>query len=380
MVRILEIAAMTFVFIIIFLSYVVVMFGLITGWIKAMGINVPGVVKEKFISVIVAFRNEEATIGRLIDDLQEQEYPRDKFEVVLINDHSEDNSVSVINESLRGPISSKLMNNATPGKKSALTKGIRHSVGTIMVTTDADCRMGKDWLRSINNSFYDESVKMTFGPVKFQTDDTLFSTMQAIEFSSLIGSGAATAAFGFPTLCNGANLAFTKDVFTETGGYDGNEHIASGDDEFLMRKIEAKYPGGIRFNNSPDSLVTTTPQQTLNEFLNQRLRWAGKWRYHEGTNSKLLAVYIFLFHLSVLVLPFFVLMGDISVYILLGLLVAKAIVELFFLRPVCTWLKVRWSWVAFIILQVVYPIYAVGVALAALFKTPFWKGRPLTSS
>lgn len=380
MVRILEIAAMTFVFIIIFLSYVVVVFGLITGWIKAMGINVPGVVKEKFISVIVAFRNEEATIGRLIDNLQEQEYPRDKFEVVLINDHSEDNSVSVINESLRGPISSKLMNNATPGKKSALTKGIRHSVGTIMVTTDADCRMGKDWLRSINNSFYDESVKMTFGPVKFQTDDTLFSTMQAIEFSSLIGSGAATAAFGFPTLCNGANLAFTKDVFTETGGYDGNEHIASGDDEFLMRKIEAKYPGGIRFNNSPDSLVTTTPQQTLNEFLNQRLRWAGKWRYHDGTNSKLLAVYIFLFHLSVLVLPFFVLMGDISVYILLGLLVAKAVVELFFLRPVCTWLKVRWSWVAFIILQVVYPIYAVGVALAALFKTPFWKGRPLTSS
>ena len=232
---------MTFVFIIIFLSYVVVVFGLITGWIKAMGINVPGVVKEKFISVIVAFRNEEATIGRLIDNLQEQEYPRDKFEVVLINDHSEDNSVSVINESLRGPISSKLMNNATPGKKSALTKGIRHSVGTIMVTTDADCRMGKDWLRSINNSFYDESVKMTFGPVKFQTDDTLFSTMQAIEFSSLIGSGAATAAFGFPTLCNGANLAFTKDVFTETGGYDGNEHIASGDDEFLMRKIEAKH-------------------------------------------------------------------------------------------------------------------------------------------
>ncbi|MFN8336283.1 MAG: glycosyltransferase [Cyclobacteriaceae bacterium] len=380
MVRILEIAAMTFVFIIIFLSYVVVVFGLITGWIKAMGINVPGVVKEKFISVIVAFRNEEATIGRLIDNLQEQEYPRDKFEVVLINDHSEDNSVSVINESLRGPISSKLMNNATPGKKSALTKGIRHSVGTIMVTTDADCRMGKDWLRSINNSFYDESVKMTFGPVKFQTDDTLFSTMQAIEFSSLIGSGAATAAFGFPTLCNGANLAFTKDVFTETGGYDGNEHIASGDDEFLMRKIEAKYPGGIRFNNSPDSLVTTTPQQTLNEFLNQRLRWAGKWRYHDGTNSKLLAVYIFLFHLSVLVLPFFVLLDDISVYIMLGLLVAKAIVELFFLRPVCTWLGVRWSWLSFLILQLVYPLYAVGVALAALFKTPFWKGRPLTSS
>lgn len=380
MVRILEIAGMTFVFIIIVLSYVVLVFGLITGWIKAMGMTVPGVVKEKFISVIVAFRNEEAAIGNLISDLQQQEYPRDKFEVVLINDHSEDNSVGVINEALRGPISSKLLNNASTGKKSALTKGIRHANGVIMVTTDADCRMGKDWLRSINNSFHDDTVRMTFAPVRFQSDDSRFSSMQAIEFSSLIGSGAATAAFGFPTLCNGANLAFTKDAFTETGGYEGNEHIASGDDEFLMRKIEAKYPGGIRFNNNPESLVTTAPQKTLAAFLNQRVRWAGKWRYHDGTNSKLLAVYIFLFHFSVIVLPFFVLMGDVSVYVMLGLLIAKAVVELFFLRPVCQWLGVPWSWLSFLILQLVYPLYAVGVALAALFRTPFWKGRPLTSS
>lgn len=378
--RILEIAGMTFVFIIIFLSYLVVVFGLITGWIKAMAVAVPGVVKEKFISVIVAFRNEEKAIGNLISDLQQQEYPRDKFEVILINDHSEDNSVSVINESLRGPISSKLMNNASPGKKSALTKGIRHSIGTIMVTTDADCRMETGWLRSINNSFYDDTIKMTFGPVKFQEDGTVFQSMQAIEFASLIGSGAATAAFGFPTLCNGANLAFTKDVFTETGGYEGNEHIASGDDEFLMRKIEAKYPGSIRFNSHRDSLVATAPQKTLISFLNQRLRWAGKWRYHDGTNSKLLAVYIFLFHLTVIVLPFFVLMGDVSVYVLIGLLLAKAAIEFFFLRPICRWLGIRWRWISFIVLQLTYPLYAVGVALAALFKTPFWKGRPLTSS
>jgi len=371
---------MTFVFIIIFLSYLVVVFGLITGWTKAMAVAVPGVVKEKFISVIVAFRNEEKAIGNLISDLQQQEYPRDKFEVILINDHSEDNSVSVINEALRGPISSKLMNNASPGKKSALTKGIRHSIGTIMVTTDADCRMETGWLRSINNSFYDDTIKMTFGPVKFQEDGTVFQSMQAIEFASLIGSGAATAAFGFPTLCNGANLAFTKDVFTETGGYEGNEHIASGDDEFLMRKIEAKYPGSIRFNNHRDSLVATAPQKTLISFLNQRLRWAGKWRYHDGTNSKLLAIYIFIFHFTVIVLPFFVLMGDVSAYVLIGLLLAKAAIEFFFLRPVCSWLGIRWRWISFIVLQLIYPLYAVGVALGALFKTPFWKGRPLTSS
>jgi cellulose synthase/poly-beta-1,6-N-acetylglucosamine synthase-like glycosyltransferase len=220
---------------------------------------------------------------------------------------------------------------------------------------------------------------MTFGAVKIEADHSLFSRMQALEFCSLIGSGASTAGFGFPTLCNGANLAFTKDVFTETGGYDGNEHIASGDDEFLMRKIEAKYPNAIWFNNNPDNVVTTRPQRTLNSFLSQRIRWAGKWRHHEGTNSKLLAVYIFLFHLSVMIFPFFVIMGDISVYVMLGLLVAKAVVEFFFLRQVSSWLSVAWDGLSFLLLQLVYPFYAVGVAVAGLFKKPVWKDRTLTT-
>lgn len=371
---------MTFIFILIFLSYFVAVFGLITGWIKAMSLPIPGFAKERFISIIIPFRNEENTIGKLISDLQEQEYPHDKFEVILINDHSEDHSVSVINEYLRGPISAKLMNNAAHGKKSALAKGIRHAVGTLIITTDADCRVKPGWLRSINNSFTDDSVKMTFGPVKIETDHTVFSKMQAIEFSSLIGSGASTAAFGFPTLCNGANLAFTKDAFTQTGGYDGNEHIASGDDEFLMRKIEAQYPDAIRFNHNPDSIVTTLGQKTVNSFLAQRVRWAGKWKHHDGTNSKLLAIYVFLFHLSVMVLPFFVLIGDISVYIMLGLLTAKALVEFFFLYRVSRWLGVSWHWFSFLFLQFLYPLYAVGVAMVGLFKKPAWKGRALTTS
>ena len=366
---------MTFVFILIFLSYLVAVFGLITGWIKTMAQPVPGITKEKFISVVIPFRNEENTIGLLIHDLQRQQYPHDKFEVILINDHSEDNSVSNINEFLRGPISAKVMNNADHGKKAALAKGIRHAVGTIIITTDADCRVKPGWLRSVNNSFPDDSIKMTFGPVRIEADQTVFSKMQAIEFSSLIGSGASTAAFGFPTLCNGANLAFTKEAFTETGGYSGNEHIASGDDEFLMRKIEARYSDAIRFNHNPDSIVTTLGQKTLQSFLAQRLRWAGKWKYHDGTNSKFLAVCIFLFHVSVIILPFFVLMGDISVYIMLGLLAAKAAVEFFFLYRVSRWLGVPWHWFAFLFLQVMYPVYAVGVAVVSLFKKPAWKGR-----
>jgi poly-beta-1,6-N-acetyl-D-glucosamine synthase len=370
---------MAFVFIIIFLSYFVVVFGLITGWIKAIGQPAPGIVKDQFISVVIAFRNEEQTIGSLITDLQQQDYPREKFEVILVNDHSEDKSVNRINEQLRGPIDARLVNNSGNGKKAAITEGINYAQGKIIVTTDADCKLSPGWLRSINSSFSDETIKLSFGSVKIESDQSTFSKMQALEFSSLVGSGASTAAFGFPTLCNGANLAFTKEVFIQLDGYAGNEQIASGDDEFLMRKIEAKFSNAIRFNNNSNSIVSTAAQKTVNEFLMQRMRWAGKWKHHDGTNSKLLAVYIFLFHLSVLVLPLFVLMDVVPVYLFISLFTAKAMVEYFFLRQVTAWLRVAWHWPSFLLLQVIYSFYAVGVAVASLFKAPDWKGRPVAS-
>lgn len=369
---------MAFVFILIFLSYFVMVFGLITGWIKAISQPAPGIVKENFISVVIPFRNEEQTIGNLIDDLQQQDYPREKFEVILVNDHSEDKSVNAINEKLRGPIDARLVNNSGYGKKTAITDGINYAQGKVIVTTDADCNLNPGWLRAVNSSFSDESVKMTFGAVRIQSDQTIFSSLQTLEFSSLIGSGASTAAFGFPTMCNGANLAFTKEAFIQTNGYAGNEQIASGDDEFLMRKIEAKFSNSIRFNNNLNSIVTTAPQKTVDGFLLQRVRWAGKWKHHDGTNSKLLAVYVFLFHLSIIILPLFVLMDHISVYILLSLFTAKAVVEYFFLKHVTAWLGITWHWPSFLLLQLVYSFYAVGVAVVALFKTPEWKGRPVT--
>ncbi len=372
---------MSFVFILITLAYMVAVFGLITGWIKAVNRPVPGVQQEAFITVVVPCRNEAQTIGRLLDGLLIQNYPTDKLELIVVNDHSEDHTVNVVHEKLRSStFTGMLVNAPEPGKKAALTKGILAAKGKIIITTDADCLPGPDWVRSVNSAFQSESVKMVFGPVRMRSANdqpaTLFAEMQSIEFSSLIGSGAATAAFGFPTMCNGANLAFRKTVFSELNGYEGNTHIASGDDEFLMRKVEAAYSAAaIRFNAVREAIVTTTPQPTAEDFFQQRIRWAAKWKHHEGTNSKLLAVAVFLFNLSMMVLPVFVLMGDVSAYIMVACLLAKATTEYFFLVRVHRWLGNRWRWPAFVLWQVVYAGYAVGVALAALFSKPVWKGR-----
>lgn len=331
------------------------------------------------VSVLVPFRNEEENIGQLLHDLFQQNYPKENFEILLLNDHSDDLSMKVAEEVLRISSFSKctFIHPATSGKKAAITEGVKHASGEIIITIDADCRVGQNWLASINKKFSQDSAKMVFGPVRIEPAKTIFQSMQAMEFASLIGTGAATMAYGIPTMSNGANLAFRKDVFKEVGGYEGNIKIASGDDEFLMRKIFKKYPKGIRFNNDQKSIVSTLPQNSLHDFILQRIRWAAKWSAHTDFSSKLLAVFIFLFHAAILVIPFLPIFDRAVLWLGVVALLIKGFLEYRFLRIVNFWLKVPWSWTAFILLQVTYSFYAVSIAMATLFVRPVWKGRKI---
>jgi cellulose synthase/poly-beta-1,6-N-acetylglucosamine synthase-like glycosyltransferase len=234
--------------------------------------------------------------------------------------------------------------------------------------------MNTDLLSSLKTNFSPPTTRH-YGAVKIEGGQSLFDSMQSLEFSSLIGSGAATLAFGIPTMCNGANLAFRKQAFIDVDGYTGNDRIASGDDEFLMRKISEKFSGSIQFNNDQESIVITSPQATLSTFFHQRFRWAGKWKFHQDISSRLLAVFIFLFQLSVLTAPILVLSGYLPVTIFIAMIFLKAVAEYVFLRQINAWFQSRWSWAAFFCLQVMYPIYVVVVGIVSNVVNPVWKGR-----
>jgi len=363
----------------VFLTYAFLVRALTTGWVKAIEQNSPASSNTEFISVLVPVRNEEKNIALILNDLFAQNYPANGYEVLVINDHSEDGTIRVVEEQLKSTSFSNItiVQSASKGKKAAITEGVKLAKGKIIITTDADCRVGINWLRSFNSYFIDASIKMVFGPVKIIAAESFFEKMQAIEFASLIGSGAATMSKGMPTMCNGANLAFRKDVFLEVNGYESNLHIASGDDEFLMRKIDATYPKSIRFNNAKESIIATQAQKTLTEFLTQRLRWAGKWKFHHDLKSKFLALYVFMFHLGVLVLPVLAFTGYIPVSFMVVLFLIKAMLEYQFLVRITSWLQIRWQWPAFILLQLTYSLYAVLVGVLATFIKPVWKGRSI---
>jgi cellulose synthase/poly-beta-1,6-N-acetylglucosamine synthase-like glycosyltransferase len=323
------------------------------------------------ITVIVPVRNEAENIVSILLELKQQQYSN--FEVIIVDDQSTDQTFDLATVNPFANVSI-LPNNST-GKKGAIHTGVAAAKGDLIVATDADCKLPIRWLESTQKMFDSPEVKFVFGAVGMESDTTFFSKLQTLEFASLIGSGAATAAFGFPTMCNGANLAFRKDAFQQVNGYLGNEHIASGDDEFLMRKIRKAFPGSVKFNPARNAVVLTKFEPSLNNFVNQRIRWAGKWKHNDSAFTMVLAIFILLSQLSVLAaLVSLPIKSNGSVVILLLL---KFSLEGAFIFRICRFTNVSWSFMAFMVLQVIYPVYVILVGIASNFRKPSWKGRKL---
>jgi len=334
------------------------------------------------ISVLIPVRNEEAALPLLLEDLRSQTYPMDHFEVIVADDSSTDNTRAIV-QSLIPTLPYRLHllaltdeRTASP-KKRAIRQSITGATGDLIVTTDGDCRVGPRWLQSLGDCYQQTGAKLISGPVTFTGPDTLFGYLQTVEGSSLIGSGACTMAMGAPTMCNGANLAYEKAVFNEVGGFDGVDHIASGDDELLMHKIASRYPDRIRFLKSGDAIVQTAPQATLRSFYHQRKRWASKWRAYESYLPSVLALFIFASNAALPLSLVLFFTGSLSGPQLTVLVALKAVPEWLFLGSVLLFLRKRSALPWILPTQLVYPFYVVFFGLAAQQKGFQWKGRQL---
>ena len=334
---------------------------------------------ETYISVIVSVRNEAENISFLIEDLNRQSYDKNLFELIVVNDYSEDQTASLV-ESYIGRVHFplKLMNNqGQPGKKSSLETGINASHGTLVVTTDGDCRVGPNWLLTIVRFYEEYKPKMIIGGVSFTEEKSFWNRIQILEFASLIGSSAATLKMGFPTMCNGANLAYEKKVFYEVGGFKEFEMVPSGDDEFLMHKIFRKYPREVMFLKNNDASVLTAANKTLKDFIHQRRRWASKWDKYIFSHIRWLAFFIFFFNISFIVVFFCCLIGTYPADIFLILVLLKILVEFLFLRSVLLYFGKKLDIMAFLVTELSYSFYVSFVALISRTGRYRWKGREI---
>lgn len=328
-----------------------------------------------FVSVLLPARNEAAHIALLIEDLRCQSCSG--FELIVIDDHSTDETPHIVQSAIANFPNARYHRLVHEyGKKAALTAGVSLASGEIVLTVDADCRAGSRWIEAMVAAFSDPQIHFVFGPVSV-INSGFWSAVEAIDSASLVGTGAATAALGLPGMCNGANLGFRKSTFQRVNGYADNLHYPSGDDEFLIRKVHGNFPGSIRFIANPEALIKTYPQPSLTKFLQQRLRWAGKWRLHGQLRDRLPALFIFLFHLTVLTIPFLAFVGIISWPVGVAFYFLRGAADYCYLRPVVGFLKVNWRRPAFLFMETVYPFYAVGIGILSLFAPFTWKGRKL---
>ena len=355
--------------------------GLIYFWLrlkKTPAIQLP-VEGSVLFSVVIPVRNEAQNMHNLLQDLNAQTLPAARFEVIVANDNSTDDTRQIALNFATNQARFDLKVIDMPEdftvapKKRAIDQAIQMAQGEWILTTDGDCRVGADWLRVFAQNITPQ-VQLLSGPVTFVG---FRSWAQTIEFSSLIGTGASAIGAGFPTMCNGANLAYRKRAFLQVAGFEGINTIASGDDELLLHKIAGKFPDGIRFVKSALAVVQTAPQPNWRSFYNQRKRWASKWDASKRWPTMLLAVFIFVANASIVLAFAIWLRGAASHAFLSKMLFLKCGSEFIFLALILRFLNKQKLIPLVVVVQFFYPFYVLFFGIVAQQKGFEWKGRQL---
>ena len=345
-------------------------------------------VLNTFISVIIPARNEEKNIGTCIESVIKQTYPANLFEVIIINDYSDDETANIATSYNRRNINVINLADFTGNnilnsyKKKAIEIGISKAKGSLIVTTDADCIVPNKWLETIAS--YSKKTGSVFiaAPVSFfdlKNEDSIFKkflkVFQSLDFMMLQGITGASVHKKIHNMCNGANLAYEKEAFYKAGGFEGIDKIASGDDMLLMHKIQNLYPDRIGYLKSPNAIVKTQAAATVREFMNQRIRWASKADKYSDikiTTVLILVYFLNLWILALVIVSFF--QVDIF-YLLIFSFFTKTFVELFFLLPVARFFKNEKLLWWFIVAEPFHIIYTLVAGWLGKFGSYTWKGR-----
>lgn len=327
------------------------------------------------ISVIIPARNEENTIGNLLQALEKQTYPKSHFEVIVVDDHSTDATAAVAWQFSFVKLISLHEAGINSFKKKAIKKGIQAANGELIVTTDADCIPPANWLSTIAAFKEEKNAVFIAAPVVFIHDKSMLQIFQALDFLVLQGITAGSVHKRIHSMCNGANLAYEKGAFETVNGFSGIDSIASGDDMLLMHKIATRYPQQVHYLKSKDAIVSTEPMKTWKEFFNQRIRWASKAKNYDDKRITAVLLLVYLFNLSFLVLwvaGFWC--YDYWLYFTF-LWIAKTIIEWPFVSSVAAFFNKKSLMKYFFFFQPLHILYTIFSGLLGQFSRYEWKGR-----
>jgi cellulose synthase/poly-beta-1,6-N-acetylglucosamine synthase-like glycosyltransferase len=262
-----------------------------------------GAPQNMTFSVVIAARNEEKTLGRCLESVLSQGLPQERYEVIVVNDRSDDRTGAVCEEYCRrfSALSHIIIRETPSGvapKKHAVAAGIARARNEVIVLTDADCAVPPGWLESIDRNFT-EATDLVQGSTSYCFPghmNRLFFNLQAVEFFSHVVVAAAAMGAGLPLNANANNCAFRKRAYDSVEGYGSRaKSVVSGDDDLLLQRIAENRKGSASFMADPAGAVTTRPATTLRGMFEQRKRWGSK-TVHYGTRQVLFLSGIFVFY------------------------------------------------------------------------------------
>lgn len=332
------------------------------------------------ISIIIPARDEEENIATCLDTIIHQNYPTYLFEVLVVDDHSTDNTPKIVSRysdknvkliSLKDFIASGEINSY---KKKAIEIAVQQSTGELIVTTDADCIAPNNWLSTIAAFYEASNPEFIVMPVAINCSSRFIEIFQALDFMTLQGITGASVYKKFHSMCNGANLAYTKKAFIAVDGFEGIDKIASGDDMLLLHKIYTRYPDGIAYLKSTEAIIQTQPVHSVSQFFNQRIRWASKADKYDDKRIFVVLLLVYFFNVWILLLGIGALFFPIALHLFISL-IAKTIVELLFLFPVAGFFKKTKLLCYFPIAQPFHVLYTVIAGWLGKFGSYQWKER-----
>lgn len=336
-----------------------------------------------FVSIIIPTRNESGNIVRCLESIFKQTYPASSFEVILIDDYSTDPTLRLAREFTQPNLTvldlQQYLGAAgeyIPNKKKAIALGVKNAKGEIIITTDGDCYMEENWLGTLVQFYQANDYKLVTGPVMIKPARSPFAWFQQLDVITLLGVTGATIRSGLPTMCNGANLMYSKKVFHEVEGFKGNHDLPTGDDIFLMQKINSRYPNSIGFLKNYDACVFTGAEKSLGGFISQRVRWLSKSRRFGNFKVGAILYFTYLFNLLVLGTAFNLLnpmpMNWLPLAIAGG---AKLFADLLFQIPVTIFFRKAILLLLLPVIEVFHILYIVFIGAISLVGRYRWKDR-----
>lgn len=370
--------------IVVGLAYIILILIYLKNWKALDAIILP----EKFIantriSVIIPIRNEGHNIKALLRSILANRYPTSLIEIIVVDDHSTDDSIQIIQSMAEEKIKVlSLADFALPDrfnsfKKFGIEQAVLQAKGDLILTTDGDCIVPNDWLNYFAYCYEEKQNNFIAAPVNFQFTHTNLSAFQCLDFMGMMLITGANIKRRTSMMCNGANLGYSRKLFLDLEGYQDIDRHASGDDVMLLNKISASTQGHIGFIKNAQATVETQGVQDWSEFVQQRLRWATKNGSSNDFVLKLELGIVYLLACSIILTACLIFLNwSFFMSLFIFLLFSKFIGDYMLLSHASTFFGKTELMKYFSSSFWMHTLYIAGIGTLSLFKKQYtWKGR-----